>query len=243
MKPNWREFRVILFSPVVMVSCVAMTITSAIAGPFGTFNLLSLPQRFVFWGIITALVAGGIICARCASRRLQNGLSRWQANVLMSFCAAIVCVGLVRWVAALFDKTLMVHFPEFVVLVLLVFFLYLVIFWLQDYLAMRRSGEIRLMRRLSDDKRGPLLRISVKDHYVEVFTVQGVQRLRMRFSDAIEQAEGIDGFCVHRSHWVAREAILSAHRRKGKVVLQLVDGSEVPVSRTYLSNVEDGGWL
>lgn len=220
-----------------------MTIISAVAGPFGTFNLLSFPQRFLFWGLITALIAGGAVGARCVSRRLQARYTRWQSNIITSFVVAVLCVVLVQWVATLTDTALMVHFPEFLILVGLVFLLYLVIFWLQGHLVTRIADETPLMRRVPDELKSPLLRISVSDHFVEIYTERGMHRVRMRFSDAIEQAEGVDGLPVHRSHWVAKQAILSAYRRQGKVKLRLVDGSEVPVSRTYLPNVEAGGWL
>jgi DNA-binding LytR/AlgR family response regulator len=48
---------------------------------------------------------------------------------------------------------------------------------------------------------------------------------------------------VHRSWWVARDAIADARRGDGRATLTLRDGSEVPVSRTYAKILRDLGWI
>ncbi|MEM6374550.1 MAG: hypothetical protein AAF727_17510, partial [Pseudomonadota bacterium] len=45
----------------------------------------------------------------------------------------------------------------------------------------------RLLNRLPAEQRGALIRISVRDHYVDIVTVQGVTSLLMRFSDAMAE--------------------------------------------------------
>ncbi len=89
------------------------------------------------------------------------------------------------------------------------------------------------MDRLADDIRGPLVRVSVRDHYVDVWTEQGSAQLLMRFVDALSELEGADGLQVHRSHWVARRAIAQVQRRGANLVVVLKDGAEVPVSRRF----------
>lgn len=49
------------------------------------------------------------------------------------------------------------------------------------------------------------------------------------------------GFQVHRSHWVAREAIRHAERDRGRMFLPLDCGRRVPVSRAYYPVIEDAG--
>lgn len=101
----------------------------------------------------------------------------------------------------------------------------------------RESGP-RLAARLPECDCGPIIRLQVRDHYVEVITCSGRASLLMRFADAVAEMEGVEGLQVHRSHWVARAAIRAIARRRGKVLLVMCDGSEVPVSRTYLPQVE-----
>jgi len=55
----------------------------------------------------------------------------------------------------------------------------------------------------------------------------------MRFGDALNEVEGIEGARVHRSHWVARSAVRRLLREDGKMTLDLTNGTRVPVSRSY----------
>ena len=70
----------------------------------------------------------------------------------------------------------------------------------------------------------------MQDHYVEVHTAAGSELLLLRFRDALREVEGVDGLQVHRSHWVARNAVARVERRRGggRVALRLVNGSKVP---------------
>ena len=48
---------------------------------------------------------------------------------------------------------------------------------------------------------------------------------------------------VHRSHWVARAAVTRTVRRSGRVILELVNGVDVPVSRSFVPVLKERGWL
>jgi DNA-binding LytR/AlgR family response regulator len=65
----------------------------------------------------------------------------------------------------------------------------------------------------------------------------------MRFSDALRELAGIEGAQVHRSWWVARDAVQSAAREDGKLVLLLVGGTKAPVSRSFTRVLRDDGWI
>lgn len=103
--------------------------------------------------------------------------------------------------------------------------------------------EPRLMRRLPEDERSPILWLTSEDHFVDVHTRAGTSRLRIRLKDAIDEMEGVEGYCVHRSHWVARSAIAGAVKVGGYWRLHLTNGQEVPVSRKYQPNLEEQGIL
>ena len=88
-----------------------------------------------------------------------------------------------------------------------------------------------------------LLHLHMQDHYLEVHTDRGSDLLLMRFRDALREVEDLDGAQVHRSHWVARAALERIGRRNGRIVLHLVDGTEVPVSRTFTADLRDRNWF
>ncbi|WP_353343006.1 LytTR family DNA-binding domain-containing protein [Litorivita sp. NS0012-18] len=106
------------------------------------------------------------------------------------------------------------------------------------------SALPRLAERLpKGEDLGGILRLTVKDHFVDVVGRSGRERLRMRFADAIKEMEPVEGYCIHRSHWVAAGAIDSVRREGGKVYLCLTNGDEVPVSRKYRPDLEAAGVL
>ena len=104
--------------------------------------------------------------------------------------------------------------------------------------------EPALLARLPAESRGALLHLRMQDHYVEVHTAVGMALLLMRFRDALREVEDADGLRVHRSHWVARAAVVGVERRRGgSFVLRLVNGNEVPVSRSFAPTLKDQGWV
>ena len=101
----------------------------------------------------------------------------------------------------------------------------------------------RLARRLPDEMGEDILYLSVRDHMVDVFTEAGQTSLRMRFRDALDEMDGVPGYRVHRSHWVAHHAVQGVERDQARVYLRLPDGRKVPVSRNYRPELEDAGLL
>jgi hypothetical protein len=88
-----------------------------------------------------------------------------------------------------------------------------------------------------------LLYIATEDHYLRVATRLGSDLILFRLSDAIAELDPAVGQQVHRSFWVARSAVSGIERKAGRTWLVLIDGTRVPVSRTYLRNLREGGWL
>jgi len=81
-----------------------------------------------------------------------------------------------------------------------------------------------------------------QDHYVRVYTTTGDAMILMRMRDAVAQLEG-KGERVHRSWWVARNAVVAAVRQDRNVRLRLSDGREVPVARSNVPALRAKGWL
>ena len=104
--------------------------------------------------------------------------------------------------------------------------------------------EAALLARLSARSRAELLHLRMQDHYVEVHTAAGSELLLLRFRDALREVENVNGLQVHRSHWVARDAVAGVERRGGgRVILRLVNGSRVPVSRSFAPVLKAQGWI
>lgn len=85
--------------------------------------------------------------------------------------------------------------------------------------------------------------VEAEDHYLRLHTSKGQDLILLRLADAVDELTGIEGAQVHRSWWVARDAIADARRGDGRATLVLKDGSEVPVSRTYAKVIRDLGWI
>jgi hypothetical protein len=90
---------------------------------------------------------------------------------------------------------------------------------------------------------GELWAVEAEDHYLRLHTSRGQDLILMRLADAVDELEGIEGTQVHRSWWVARDAIADARRGDGRATLTLKDGSEVPVSRPYARILREKNWI
>lgn len=90
--------------------------------------------------------------------------------------------------------------------------------------------------------RGRVLCLENEDHYVRVHTEHGSALLLMRMRDAVAQMQG-QGERVHRSWWVARDAVIGTRRQDRNWKLRLSDGREVPVARATAPTLRALGWL
>lgn len=98
-----------------------------------------------------------------------------------------------------------------------------------------------LIDRLPYAVRGRLLYLSMQDHYVEVHTDKGSTLVLMRLADAIREVGDTLGVQIHRSHWVALDAVAGSRRKDGKLFLKLSDDVMLPVSRSYADAVRKAG--
>jgi len=65
----------------------------------------------------------------------------------------------------------------------------------------------------------------------------------MRLSDAIRETGSAAGLQVHRSHWVALDAITQVRKKGDGAILTLRDQTEVPVSRSNMSAIKEAGFF
>lgn len=232
-------------------------------GPFGTYSL-GLGNRMLFWTlviVISVLMAGWI--TRLAHRLIDPGRP-WLRDLVVvglmtTFFSPVLIALSIQFVTSKITSLAdLVRFPQYVAIISLC------VTTSRRIIARRRqaaapdpeAGEAaadsaspeavpqpRLMRRLPDDFCGPILRLTVEDHFVDVIAPGDRQRLRMRFVDAIDEMDPVEGFCTHRSHWVVREAVDRVEREGGRLFVVLTNGDRVPISRTYRPQVEQAGLI
>lgn len=86
--------------------------------------------------------------------------------------------------------------------------------------------------------------VTAEDHYLRLVLADGRRPLLLfRLGDALPELAAQDGLQVHRSAWVARRHVVGAIRDGRRWKLRLADGSEQPISETFLPAVRAAGWL
>lgn len=101
----------------------------------------------------------------------------------------------------------------------------------------------KLVARLPGRLGGEILAVQAEDHYVRVHTRLGSDLVLMRFSDAVDELEGLEGERVHRSWWAARAAVEAIQAHGRRLTLTLANGLEVPVTREAAARLRREGWL
>ncbi|VWX60769.1 Transcriptional regulator, LytTR family [Sphingorhabdus sp. 109] len=100
-----------------------------------------------------------------------------------------------------------------------------------------------LYNRLPQGFPDTILALGVEDHYVRVHATERSEMLLMRLGDAIREMEHIEGHQVHRSWWVAAEAVASAKRQDRNWRLLLTNSLEIPVARNRVAALKQIGWI
>ena len=226
---------------------VLLALIVGLIGPFGTYLVLDLVPRLAYWGaVVLGTAALGTLLASFGERLLRPRLNTYLAALLAGAAAGPFLAVLVALI------NLAVFGPGVSSIDLVTLGLYCTLISSAVTLVSAvlerpvRADPAHvppaLLERLPRPLRGPLWRISVADHYVEVTTDKGSSLVLMRLSDAIKEVAPTAGLQVHRSHWVALDAVRRGTRQNGRPALELVDGSVVPVSRTYLVAVRAAGF-
>ena len=231
---------------------LALGVLLGFAGPFGGEPPLSAPVRYAFWigmvftGYLAALAAEKLV-PETAIRRPELRLTAVAiASALpLTFVAAWV-ISLVRpghvyqplQLPALFG-------PVAAVQLAIVFTL------LRKPIAPLPSPPVRtegksgsfprsLLSRLPKRLGEEIVALEAEDHYLRVHTALGSDLVLMRLSDAITAIGPDVGLQVHRSWWVAQDAICEIIRSEQRYHVKLKkNGLLVPVGRTYSAAVRD----
>lgn len=244
----------LVYPPRTLAITLVVTLIVWFAGPIGTFEAMHPVFRLIYWG---GLIFGSVPVAhsfrRTVTRRLGNLSAPVSALVTAAgfSCVYTPVVYITTLLAARYDLATMVPWwtmwegtflavaGAYVVRALLIE---------QDQKAAATASVPhpagpRLLQRIDRALHGRLVSISVRDHYVDVRTEAGQTSLLMRFSDAMAETEGVEGAQVHRSHWVAWDAVEAVERQGSNLILRMAHGAPIPVSRNHREKLGDRGLI
>lgn len=261
MKPSQasfalRELQTHLTRPEVAAIMAGVALVLGLSGPFDTWTTQTTPVRLLYWSLVVWLTYGA---GFLVSVILHPWLLRTALVLKVGLTALAVAIAVFVLLAGL--NLIFGQVPEEPADYLRSFGVILaicaVIEAINQIIARYSAAppmtaeqgwnaavaRPMILDRMPLAKRGPLLSLSVQDHYVEVTTTRGRELLLMRLGDAIRETPPVEGLQVHRSHWVARDAVSAADRRGDGAILTLSDGRTIPVSRTFLPAVRDAGFL
>lgn len=234
-----------LLSKRVIVIWMVSSIAMVLAGPFGTYDGLTIAERLVYWPSIIALSFVIGFAVRPLVLNLSPGLGSWPADfatsVLFTALFAPLLLLITRYMASVPDEQLMSP----AMMAGICFSIPMATAALRQFLhsthqatsAVGNREPSRLLRRLGEEA-NHIHHIGVRDHYVDVYSDIGRTSLLMRFSDALAEVEEAAGLRVHRSHWVAYRSIDGIERDGNRLFLRLTTGTQIPVSRNYRKQVE-----
>lgn len=88
-----------------------------------------------------------------------------------------------------------------------------------------------------------LVRLAMRDHYIEVYTEIGQKLVHMRFGDAVSQLKDENGGQVHRSHWICFDDIKDVVKDGDKMYFKMSDNALVPISRSRKPELKQRGLI
>jgi DNA-binding LytR/AlgR family response regulator len=258
MHSTLRELRRLARAPRTWVVLAVLSAVVGLVGPFGTFEVMSPLPRLAYWAaIVVGTATIGTLVAGFAEAVLARYLPLLVAAALAGALAGPPIAALVHLLNLAIFGAGAAGF-DFLALSLYCAAISAAVTVLGAYLGRQQrpvapvaapealeatAATPALLERLPQARQGRLLHLAVADHYVDVTTDRGTTLVLIRLSDAIRETAPVPGLQVHRSHWVALDAVRRGLRQAGKPLLELENGTLVPVSRSYLPAVRATGWL
>ena len=236
-----------------LAACLVVGLVLAASGAFET-GRLPLILRFAYW---IGLVLAGVLLARLIREPVVRspllGRSPWLAAAAIAFATALLMTLVVGVSNALILRPhlpwsrIYLVFPDVILVTASLTVLSILVRGgpsSRTHQAPEGAPPPRFLARFPAKLSGAtLLAVEAEDHYLRLHTSKGQDLILMRLSDALPELEGIEGARTHRSWWVARSAIASAERAEGRATLTLLDGTQAPVSRSYVKPLRDAGWF
>jgi len=100
-----------------------------------------------------------------------------------------------------------------------------------------KAGQV-FINRLPTNIGDKLICFVMEDHYLVVYTDKGSHMMLMRMKDALIELNDYPGMQVHRSYWVALDAVVTVKKEARKTILTMTNNIKIPVSRKYLAAIK-----
>lgn len=261
-----RSFKQIAIELLVIA---AIGLAFGFLGPFGTYAM-PVALRLAYWVGFT-IVGYAIfrpVSISAGWLRESTGISIWVAELLSTAVAALPMTFLVgfaisgmRFDPLFFGNQFLLLYAQCAAIGFGIFLFMRMLFGRDgkaQVQAISANGDTPEAKPVTGDKKpvltklhgrlapgfsSSIIALGVEDHYVRVHSAERTEMLLLRFSDAIKEMESLEGMQVHRSWWVARDAILTSKRDGRNLRLSLSGGLEVPVSRAYVTKLKQTGWI
>ena len=182
-------------------------------------------QTVVFWGVVVASVPLAILWRNVGQDEFRE-LDGYAGLLPFSLFCALAVLGVTQW-ALYADRRLAgapssrpPPLPE-----------------AEESAAPEPDTKPALAKRLSPNFVGDIIALQSEDHYVRVHGQQGSELILIRLRDAIAEMEGVDGWQVHRSWWVARRGVVSAAPSGRSWALTLENGNTALVARDMVERL------
>lgn len=241
---------------------IALGLLIGLLGPFGTFDAPPA-RRMVSW--VVWLLAGymlfrptGVVANWLCE---ATGLPRFGGKLLAIAVASVPLTLIITMMATHMNFAETLGWSGFWTM-----YLYICIISAIAFIAMAAlfgrshpAAEVSAPRPVAqpDDEPAPLAIAALplppgfgavralkgEDHYVRVIGDGREELILMRMRDAIDRIGDTKGLRVHRSWWVAKDAVVSVRRDGRTAVLTLRSGHEAPVARDMMPQLRTAGWL
>ena len=227
---------------------IVALVVLAVLGPFGTYEEFNIFERFLYWGAI--IIFAGIIFEFAVpgflySQRLSHYMSRlprFFSGVAVGSVVALVVVVTVEYVASdpigllLLPK---VYFSVFVVASAICYVSFMSAFAQIPSEPTDINYERIVFFENYPNLNGARIRwISMEDHYARVVLENSEVMLHAPMREIEQQLKNYPGSRVHRSHWVANDAIQSIDRNGRAVMISVDTNTKIPLGKTYQKRIE-----
>ena len=228
------------------ISAVGIGLLLGITGPFGSQTAYPTAVKYGFW-MVNALVGFGAAVA--ADRVLPSaapGRKSASRIVAVAAASALPMTFFVAWTMGVVQPG-----RTFGPVQLLLLYPFVALVQLLIARAIAPDNQVtaaatvdrpdappeyppEFVARLPAALRRDILALEAEDHYVRVHTLHGSALVLMRLADAVAAIDPRLGLRVHRSWWVAKDAVRALESTAGRAIARLVDDRAVPISRSYL---------
>ena len=233
---------------------IAVGLLLGLAGPFGSYPAYPRATRYAFWLGLTAAGAVAAVAADALlpAAKLRAGPLRVGALALLS---ALPMTFVVAWTLSLLQPGRVFAPQQLPALFACVAAVQLLVVYATTIASPTVDGAeaparapalpepgaeanpaafpSALLSRLPPGIGSDIIALETEDHYLRVHAAGGSALILMRMADAVTLLDPRLGAQVHRRWWVAQTAVAGVRTEGQKLSLRLIDGSLVPVGRTF----------